>query len=211
MRGSGRGLGRSPRGVVTMALAVAVAVAAGLLVGEVTVGAHRLDEYLQAARVSVAPNRLDVDWELGPGVAVAERVRQMLDRDGDGRVSEAEADAYARRVVGEVRVEIDYQPRKLKVLGVHLPKGADWTNGSGVIQLSAGLRFPALAAGAHVLTLTNRHELAMSVYQVNALVPVSPVVRLGRQSRDELQQGYRLEFTVLARIGALRLLRGRCG
>ena len=76
-----------------MALAVAVAVAAGLLVGEVTVGAHRLDEYLQAARVSVAPNRLDVDWELSPGVAVAERVRRLLDCDGDGRVSEAEADA----------------------------------------------------------------------------------------------------------------------
>ena len=36
------------------------------------------------------------------------------------------------------------------------------------------------------------------VYQVNALMPQDPAIEITKQSRDEPQQGYRLEFEVAA-------------
>ena len=156
--------------------------------------AHRLDEYLQAARVDLAADRIDVDLDLTPGVAVANRVFKMLDTNGDGRISRAEAQAYARRVLAEIPIELDHQPQKLEVLDIHLPATNEWQGGLGIIRLAAGKRNLQLAPGPHVLTLTNHHFAAFSVYQVNALTPRKPALRIIAQSRDENQQGYRLEF-----------------
>ena len=58
--------------------------------------AHRLDEYLQAARVAVTPRAVVVHLDLTPGVSLAADVISLLDRDGDGRVSPIEAEAYGR-------------------------------------------------------------------------------------------------------------------
>ena len=44
--------------------------------------AHRLDEYLQATRISVATNRIDLSIDLTPGVAVAAAVMIAAFRRG---------------------------------------------------------------------------------------------------------------------------------
>ena len=158
--------------------------------------AHRLDEYLQAARVDLAADRIDLDLDLTPGVAVADRVFQLLDANGDGHISSAGARAYARRVLTEIPIELDQKAQKLEVLDIHLPAVNEWSGGLGIIRLAAGKRNLHLAPGTHVLTLTNHHLAAFSVYQVNALTPRNPALRIITQSRDENQQGYRLEFEI---------------
>ena len=65
---------------------------------------HRLDEYLQATRVLVATNRIDVSIDLTPGVAVAGQVLAVLDTDRDGQLSDDERAAYAKHVLKDIRV-----------------------------------------------------------------------------------------------------------
>ena len=66
--------------------------------------AHRLDEYLQAARVGIARDRIDVELDLTPGVAVASRVVDAIDLDRDGSVSAGEKAAYAGHVARAVTI-----------------------------------------------------------------------------------------------------------
>jgi hypothetical protein len=53
--------------------------------------AHRLDEYLQAARVSLARDRVTLEVDLTPGAAVTPAIVALVDRDGDAVISPAEA------------------------------------------------------------------------------------------------------------------------
>jgi hypothetical protein len=68
-----------------------------LVVLPTTAGAHRLDEYLQATRVAIERERVDVDIDLTAGVSIAGQVTTWIDVNGDGEISQAESFAYARR------------------------------------------------------------------------------------------------------------------
>src|SRR5262245_2022622 len=72
------------------ALSAAIALAAGT-----TASAHRLDEYLQAARIDLQADRVTVDLDLTPGASLAESVIAAIDRDQDGVASRDELNAYA--------------------------------------------------------------------------------------------------------------------
>ena len=58
--------------------------------------AHRLDEYLQAARVSLERTRVALEVDLTPGAKVADGIIALIDRDGDSRISPLEAESYGR-------------------------------------------------------------------------------------------------------------------
>src|SRR4051812_11525136 len=70
-------------------------------------GAHRLDEYLQAARFSVERNCVRVEIDLTPGITVVPQVVSLIDTNHDGRISPAEADAYARQVFNSIELTVD--------------------------------------------------------------------------------------------------------
>src|SRR6266704_437804 len=72
-----------------------------------TASAHRLDEYLQATRISLGLDRIVFEMDLTPGVDVAPLVFASINTDHDGRISEAEGAAYASQVLKEIIVEID--------------------------------------------------------------------------------------------------------
>ena len=67
----------------------AAAVAAGLALPS-RVDAHRLDEYLQAARVDLDSTRVEVRLALTPGVDVADAIVREIDVDRDGVLSQRE-------------------------------------------------------------------------------------------------------------------------
>ena len=167
-----------------------------LLVLATNAFAHRLDEYLQATRVSVAANRIDVSIDLTPGVAVADQVLAVIDRDHDGRISEDERAAYARSVLKDMRVGLDEKVLALSVVESSFPALLEIKGGLGVIRIRATASVGPLATGRHALTLTNAHLPAISVYLVNALVPKDRGIAITKQTRDELQKNYRLEFSI---------------
>jgi hypothetical protein len=158
--------------------------------------AHRLDEYLQATRVSVAANRIDVSIDLTPGVAVADQVLAVIDKDRDGQVSEEERTAYAQSVLKDIRVGLDEKVLTLGVADASFPALREIKEGLGTIRIKAAASVDQLAVGRHTLSLTNVHLPGISVYLVNALVPENPAIRITQQTRDKLQKDYRMEFRV---------------
>lgn len=158
--------------------------------------AHRLDEYLQATRIAVATNRIDLSFELTAGVAIAGQLLEIIDQDRDGRISEDEGSAYARRFLKELTMGLDGKAVALNLAAVSFPAVSEMRGGTGVIRIRASLPVGPLSAGDHALTLTNGHLPAISVYLVNALRSREPTVEIGQQTRDELQKNYRLKFRV---------------
>ncbi len=158
--------------------------------------AHRLDEYLQAVRVSVGTNSIALSLELTPGVAVADHVLTVIDQDRDGRVSEAEVAAYAQRVLEDIQVGLDEKVVALTLTDTSFPTLEGVQKGMGVIRIKATAPINPLSLGHHTLNLTNAHLPAISVYLVNALTPKDRAIKIRKQTRDELQTTYRLEFSV---------------
>src|SRR5262245_56648439 len=99
--------------------------------------AHRLDEYLQASKISLDPAGLVVELDLTPGSAVADRVIARIDVNRDGELSAAERDAYAVLVIGDVVLEIDGRRARLSLVDSQFPPVGGLRDGLGVIQLRA--------------------------------------------------------------------------
>ena len=63
-------------------------IAAALMVGAGSAtSAHRRDEYLQAARIAVDPDRVRIELDLTPGIEVADGVIAGIDTDRSGTIS----------------------------------------------------------------------------------------------------------------------------
>ena len=99
--------------------------------------AHRLDEYLQAARVSLAHTRVELEIDLTPGASVADGIISLIDRDGDKRISPLEAERYGRAVLADVVLELDGRPVALTLNRVEAPPLEEMRHGLGAIQVRA--------------------------------------------------------------------------
>ncbi len=157
--------------------------------------AHRLDEYLQATRIALAQDGVDVEIDLTPGVSVAAQVVGLIDIDRDGALSIAEQRAYATRVVQLAALSIDGAPAPLVLAASDYPSVAEMRAGTGTIRLKARSTVRAASPGAHVLAYVNVHQSEMSAYLVNALAPPS-AIHITRQQRDPWQRQLTLEYVV---------------
>lgn len=158
--------------------------------------AHRLDECLQGAFVSVETNRVGVELDLTPGIAVADAVLGLADADHDGVVSPAEQAAFASAVLRSLDLELDATPLRPAVVGSSFPDAASLRTGTAVVQLEYEAVVPPLAPGRHRVVWRNRWAPVKSVHLANALVPRSPSVRVVSQRRDLLQAELAVEVEV---------------
>ena len=180
-----------------------VATIAVVWIGCACADAHQLDEYLQATRIAAARDRVIVDISLTPGVAVAARVFDAIDGNGDHRLSAAEVDDYARRVLRDMTLSIDDRPLELTLTRAECPSWDAMREGLGMIRIEARTRGGTSGAGPHRIRFVNAHEPASSVYLVNALVPTDPAVVIAAQRRDELQRGIDIDVTVARSFPAM--------
>jgi hypothetical protein len=186
-----------------------------LVIASTPVGAHRLDEYLQATRIGVDLDRVNLEIDLTPGVSIASQVKGWIDTNGDGQLSRPEALGYASQVLNALELSVDRQRVPLTLADIKMPEPADMTVGTGTIRLRASAPIPSGTGGRHQLTLVNTHRRELSVYLSNALVPSDSRIQIVTQQRDRNQHsltiGYDIETTgALRRIswvtGALTLL-----
>jgi len=164
--------------------------------------AHRLDEYLQATRISIELDRIAAEINLTPGAAVADSVFAAMDRDRNGEVSPSESAAYAGYVVRALSLQVDGQSRPLTLDSYSIPSLADMRRGEGIIRLRATAKTPSASAGRHRLTFANTHRSDIGVYLVNALVPTDERIRITGQSRDFLQHEFEMDYSVSERESA---------
>jgi hypothetical protein len=174
-----------------VALTTVIAAAAG-------VSAHRLDEYLQAARLGIDPGRVQLELDLTPGVALADEIITAIDRNRDGSLSRDEQWAYAGLVVSALTLEVDGSPVPVRLDACRFPDTEAMRRGEGTVRLQSTATLPRLAAGRHQLLFRNGHDRDRSVYLANALVPESDQIGVTAQQRDGAQSELTIEYVMRA-------------
>jgi hypothetical protein len=112
-------------------------------------GAHRLDEYLQATLLSIDIERVDLEIDLTPGVAVASEVFARIDTNRDGEISSAEGEAYAPQMLRSVVLSVDGLPAPVTLIETLFPQFRDMSLGVGTIRLLETSMVPSPGAGHH--------------------------------------------------------------
>jgi hypothetical protein len=159
------------------------------------IDAHRLDEYLQATRIALGPDAVDVEIDLTPGVAIASSIYASIDADHDGQLSSAERDGYAGLVVSSAVLTVDGARERLDVVTSEFPSLAEMSGGGGMIRLTAHASLAHTRTGARRLYFRNGHRPDVSVYLVNALVPPKEI-RIAEQRRDPAQHEVTIDYRV---------------
>jgi hypothetical protein len=167
--------------------------------------AHRLDQYLQGAIISVEKNRIEAQMTLTPGVAVFPLLIANIDTDGNGAISETEQRAYAGQVLRDLSLTIDGHRLTPELLSIRFPTMDEMKEGRGEIQLEFNAALPR-GSRNRKLTLENHHQSRVAAYQVNCLVPRDPDIRILAQNRNYSQSFYELDFVqAVARSNAQSL------
>ena len=172
------------------------AIAVVLLVLSADVRGHRLDEYLQAARLSLASERVALEIDLTPGIAIAPGIISDVDSDRDGTIAPVEARAYGQTVLSNIELTLDGRPVNVAMDRVEVSPAGELRDGVGSIQLRASASVDRLTAGRHDLRFENNHHPGAAVYLVNALAPDDRNVGVVGQYRDPSQRTARIEYDV---------------
>jgi hypothetical protein len=156
--------------------------------------AHRLDEYLQAARLAIDPDRVELALDLTAGIAVAQKVLSEIDLDENGSISLAEARAYSDRVLRAIALDVDGIPLRVELVDSTFPTLESVRQGEGTARIQAVASMPRLADGLHHLRYRNGYHSDIGVYLANALVPASDRVIVAAQRRDINQRDLVIEY-----------------
>jgi len=167
-----------------------------LLASNLSLSAHRRDEYLQAARLAVDPAAVQLELALTPGIAVADSVFDGVDRNGDGLLTMSEQQAYASQVLAAISLSVDGTPVGMQPVGLSFPEREMIRRGEGTIHLRYNAALPRLGEGEHRLFFQNRNRGDRSVYLANALVPDSDRIIVVDQRRDFTQRDLTIDFVV---------------
>jgi hypothetical protein len=131
--------------------------------------AHRLDEYLQAATISVEKDRIQGQVRLTPGVAV-----------------------FAV-VLADLSLTLDGDRLRPQVLSSRFPKAEEMKEGLGEIEVD----FDATMHGSstnRTLIFQNHHQPMIAGYLVKRLEPMDPDIRVTSQNRNYEQSSYELKY-----------------
>jgi hypothetical protein len=187
---------RGASAVVLLAIAAAA-------VATTPASAHRRDEFLQAARLAVEPNRVNLELDLTPGIAVADAIVSDIDRDHDGILSPSEERGYVTRVLSAIELSVDGRALNLDATASAFPGIDALRSGEGTIRIESAVVLPRAAPGAHQLFFRNAFRRTTSVYLANALVPRSAAVTITAQRRDVEQRDLTIDYDVAPARGEI--------
>jgi hypothetical protein len=170
--------------------------AAWLPTSETEVSAHRLDEYLHAARLAIDSAGVRLDLRLTPGIAVADAVIRDIDADRDTVLSPAERRTYSQRLVSGLSLRIDESAVPLQLAVADFPDVATLRGGDAAIVLRIDARPPHLTAGAHRVSFRNGNATHGAVYLANALLPEDRRIAITGMQHAMDQSGLTIAFVV---------------
>ncbi len=158
--------------------------------------AHNVDQYLQSTQLAIHPDHIDGAMQLIPGDGVVDRILPTIDTDGDRRLTQAEGEAYARRVLGDLTLSADGAALTPDLVSVTVPSFADMEDGLVGMSLIYKAALPpvynaALPPGRSIF-FANHHQPDLSVYVVTTTLPEGFEVL--SQERDALQVSLRLAY-----------------
>ena len=167
-----------------------------VVIGTTSLSAHRRDELLQAARIGIGADRIEVELSLTPGMAIADEVIGAIDRDRNGVLSPEEQLSYTEHVMAATELWIDGRIVKMEMGTSTYPLLDELRGGDRAIELRSTATLPGLASGRHEIAFTNSYRGDISVYLANALKPESEHVVIASQHRDPEQQRLAIAVTI---------------
>lgn len=186
--------------------AIALAFAGAILAGT-SASAHRRDELLQAARVDIDSQWVDVEMSITPGIAVADAVIRGIDHDNDGTLSEDEKRAFIDDALASMTLSVDGRALPIHIESSTFPPLEALRGGDAAIEFLFGARLPSSASGTHRVSFTNVYRPDIGVYMVNALQPADDLITIGAQNRDPQQRTTTIDFSIAStRLAPLPLL-----
>jgi hypothetical protein len=168
-------------------------------------GAHRLDEYLQATRVGIERDRVNIGVDLTPGVSIAPQVMAWIDGNGDGSISSTESLAYGRQVLASLVVSIDGATVPLSLGEARAAAVGEMAAGVGTLRVTASAWVASAERGRHQLTIVNAHHPESSVYLANALIPADKRIQILGQYRSQDQRRLTIAYEVEMSRGWTRM------
>lgn len=169
------------------------------VLGLMSLGAHNLDEYRQAALLGVERERVEISVRMSPGLAVFGAFSALIDGDGDGRISTGEEDDYRIRASRDWRLYLDETPLRMSCASGEISPLSELRDGAGAVSIRCVADFDGMPAGAHRLRFRNEHQVGWSVYMMNALQP-GPGVTIQAQRRDPRQREITIEFEAIGPV-----------
>lgn len=159
---------------------------------------HVLDEYLQSTLVVIEPDDIRLKINLTPGVEIADKVLNQIDRNGDGAISSDESAAYAKMLKRDLTARLDGREAQLKLTASNIPELSGLRTGHGIIQMEFSIAPSSFSGGNHQLTFENRHFDSLGVYLFNAARPQTTSIRIVKQDRNVNQSRGEIEFAYAA-------------
>jgi hypothetical protein len=152
--------------------------------------AHPVDEIVQGAYLTLAPGEVRLELDVTPGSKVAGAVLKSLDANADKTVTDAEARAYAGRVLAQSTLALDGVTAPWTLDRVSAPPYQNLQTGNGVLKIYAVAKRPD-RAGARTMSYQNRYQPAKSQCIANVfLQPAAGWVYqvTGQQRSDDGRQ-----------------------
>ncbi len=131
--------------------------------------AHPVDEVVQGAYLTLAPEELRLELDITVGSGVAKTMLSALDHNADKRVTDLEARAYARAVLDQSTFMLDGVAGYWVLHGVTVPPFRSLELGTDTIKIYAVAKRPD-RAGARTLTYQNRYAPGKSVWAANVFL-----------------------------------------
>ena len=167
------------------------------LVAAASADAHRLDETLHAATLSLDDGLLSIELRVTPGVSVARKTLADIDANGDGSFSDDEKQRYVNRLLGELALRVDGRSQPLRTVAAAFPAPAEILAGTGDIVFELQADLPD-GGEAHRVEFDQGLHDASDVYMANALMPKNPAIHIVGQTRNRDQSIYQVVFTPAA-------------
>ena len=179
-----------------MSISKTLAAAAVMVVSlAMPASAHRVDEYLQAALISLDKDNdhVEVFMRLTPGIAVSSAVLASIDTSADGVISETEKRAYAEHVLADLSLTVDGHRLTPRLVSVDFPEVEEMKEGVGEIRIAFTAALPNGGSNRR-LVFENHHQSRIAAYLVNCLTPRERNIRVIAQNRNEDQSFYQLDY-----------------
>jgi hypothetical protein len=158
--------------------------------------AHPYDEVVQGAYLTLAPGQVRLELDLTPGPAVAGALLAALDRNGDQKVTDQEARAYAAQVLSQSRLLLDGSAVRWRVERVSMPDYQSLKLQSDTLKIFAVADRPD-RPGPHTLSYDNRYQPAKSQCIANIFLQPGGGWRyaVAGQKHSEDGRGLTVSFT----------------
>jgi hypothetical protein len=125
------------------------------------IAAHPVDEVVQATYLTLAPGAVRLELDLTPGALVSQAILQALDTNADQHITDAEAKAYAERVLKQSTFTLDGMATAWRLEKVNVPLYQSLKLEGNMLKIYA-VAARTDKAGTHTLSYDNRYQPAQS-------------------------------------------------